>query len=94
MIRPWASIYFVAFESRLLITCSSRAASPSIWSSAPVSETVMAQLEDPANLDLFEDRQARVLAEILMRTWHESQDKTVYEIRETRNIENNFAPVQ
>lgn len=27
-----------------------------------------------------------LLAEILMRTWHESQDKTVYELRETKNI--------
>jgi integrase len=33
-----------------------------------ISEAVMAQLEDPANLELFEDGQARVLAEILMRT--------------------------
>jgi glycosyltransferase involved in cell wall biosynthesis len=27
-----------------------------------------------------------LLAEILMRTWHESQDKPVYEVRETKNI--------
>ena len=27
-----------------------------------------------------------LLAEILMRTWHESQDKTVYEVRGTKNI--------
>jgi glycosyltransferase involved in cell wall biosynthesis len=27
-----------------------------------------------------------LLAEILMRTWHESQDKTVYEVRETKNV--------
>lgn len=27
-----------------------------------------------------------LLAEILMRTWHESQDKTVYEVRDTKNI--------
>jgi glycosyltransferase involved in cell wall biosynthesis len=27
-----------------------------------------------------------LLAEILMRTWHESQNKTVYELRDTRNI--------
>jgi glycosyltransferase involved in cell wall biosynthesis len=27
-----------------------------------------------------------LLAEILMRTWHESQDKTVYEVRATRNL--------
>jgi glycosyltransferase involved in cell wall biosynthesis len=27
-----------------------------------------------------------LLAEILMRTWHESQNKTVYEVRETQNI--------
>jgi hypothetical protein len=33
-----------------------------------ISEAVMAQLEDPGNLDRFRDRQARVLAEILMRT--------------------------
>jgi integrase/ferredoxin len=33
-----------------------------------ISEAVMAQLEDPANLARFNDRQARVLAEILMAT--------------------------
>ena len=33
-----------------------------------ISEAVMAQLEDPAHLDRFADRQARVLAEILMAT--------------------------
>ena len=33
-----------------------------------ISEAVMAQLEDPTNLDRFEDSQARVLAEILMRS--------------------------
>ena len=33
-----------------------------------ISEAVMAQLEDPANLDRFDDPQARVLAEILMRS--------------------------
>lgn len=33
-----------------------------------ISEAVMAQLEDPANLDRFDDRQARVLAEILIGT--------------------------
>ena len=27
-----------------------------------------------------------LLAEILMRTWHESQNKTVYEVRDTKNI--------
>ena len=27
-----------------------------------------------------------LLAEILMRTWHESQDKTVYEVGDTKNI--------
>jgi hypothetical protein len=27
-----------------------------------------------------------LLAEILMRTWHESQNKTVYEVRGTKNI--------
>jgi glycosyltransferase involved in cell wall biosynthesis len=27
-----------------------------------------------------------LLAEVLMRTWHESQDKTVYEVRATRNM--------
>lgn len=27
-----------------------------------------------------------LLAEILMRTWHESQDKPIYEVRETKNI--------
>lgn len=33
-----------------------------------ISEAVMAQLESPANLERFTDAQARVLAEILMRT--------------------------
>ena len=33
-----------------------------------ISEAVMAQLEDPTNLDRFDDPQARVLAEILMRS--------------------------
>jgi glycosyltransferase involved in cell wall biosynthesis len=29
-----------------------------------------------------------LLAEILMRTWHESQSKTVYEVRATKNVAN------
>jgi integrase len=33
-----------------------------------ISEAVMTQLKDPANLDRFDDRQARVLAEILIGT--------------------------
>jgi glycosyltransferase involved in cell wall biosynthesis len=32
-----------------------------------------------------------LLAEILMRTWHESQDKTVYEVRGTKNIQEGIA---